>query len=107
MSDDGPQDDSIAMTAFSGHTLNGAYCLLKVLIIGFGLCNALATFPRLMNHVLEPCSNNFFLVYLDDICVYSEAHEQHIEHLRLILQKHRDHQLSIKMPKCFWGPKGS
>ena len=45
MSDDGPQDDSIAATAFQGIIPNGASCLLEMLVImGFGLCNAPATF---------------------------------------------------------------
>jgi hypothetical protein len=76
-----------------------------MLVMGFGLCNAPATFSRLMNHVLEPYINKFVIVYLDDICIYSETPEQHIEHLRLVLQKLREHQLFIKMPKCFWGRK--
>jgi hypothetical protein len=54
---------------------------------------------------LEPYINIFVIVYLDDICIYSETHEQHIEHLRLVLQKLREHRLSIKMPKFFWGRK--
>ena len=58
-----------------------------------------------MNHVLEPCINNFVIVYLDDICIYSDSLEQHIDHLRLVLQKLREHQLFIKMPKCSWGRK--
>ncbi len=105
MSDDGPQDNSIAATAFQGLTPNGASCLLEMLVMGFGLCNAPATFSRLMNHVLEPFINNFVIVYLDDICIYSETLEQHIEHLRLVLQKLREHQLFIKLPKYFWGRK--
>ena len=59
-----------------------------------------------MNHVLEPYINTFVIVYLYDICIYSGTHEQHIEHLRLVLQQLREHQLFIiKMPKCFWGRK--
>ena len=48
MSDDGPQDDSIAATAFQGLTPNGASCLLGM---GFGLCDVPASFSRLMTHV--------------------------------------------------------
>jgi hypothetical protein len=69
----------------------------------FGLCNALATFYPHMNHVLEPNINNLSFVYLDDICIYSETREQDIDHLRLGLQKLREHQMLIKMPKLFWG----
>ena len=71
----------------------------------FGLGNALATFSRLVNHVLEPYINKFVIVYLDDICMYYETREQHMEHLRLVLQQLREHQLFIEMPKCFWGRK--
>jgi hypothetical protein len=105
MSDDGPQDDSIAATAFQGLKPNGASCLLEMLVMGFGLCNAPATFSRLMNHVLEPYINKFVIFYLDDIYINSETHEQHIKPLWLVLQKLREHQLFIKMPKCFGAEK--
>jgi hypothetical protein len=107
MSDDDPQDESIAATAFQGPTPNGASCLLEILVIGFGLCNAPATFSRIMNHVLESHINNFVIVYLYDICIYFETPEQHIEYLRIGLQKLRGHQLFITMPKCFWGQKNT
>ena len=105
MSDDGPQDDSIAATAFQGLTPNDASCLLEMLVMGFGFCNAPATFSRLMNHALKPYINNFVIVYLDDMCIYFDSLDQHIDHLCLVLQKLREHQLFIKMPKCFWGHK--
>ena len=70
VSDDGPQDDSIGATAFQGLTPNGTSCLLEMLVMGFGLCNALATFSRLMNHVLEPYINKFVIVYLDYTFIY-------------------------------------
>ena len=73
MSDDGPQDDSIDAKAFQGLTPNGSSCLLQMLVIGFGLCIAPATFSRLMNHVLEPYINKFVIVHLADICIYSET----------------------------------
>ena len=105
MSDDGPQDDSIVAIAFQGLTPNGASCLLEMLVMGFGLCNAPATFSRLMNHVLDPYIHNFVIVYLDDICIYFVSLEQHTDHLRLVLQELKERQLLIKMPTCFWGRK--
>jgi hypothetical protein len=107
MSDDGPQNDSIAATTFQGLTPNEASCLLEMMFMGFGLCNAHATFSRLVNHVLKPYINECVIVYLDDICIYSETLEKHIENLRLVLRKLREHQLFVKMPKYFLVPKGN
>jgi hypothetical protein len=58
-----------------------------------------------MNHALELYINDFIIVYLDDICIYYETREQHIEQLRLVLQKLREHKLLIKMSKKIWGRK--
>ena len=70
MSDDGPQDDSIDASAFQVLTPNGSSCLLEMLVIGFGLCNAPAIFFRLVNHVSKPYINTFTIVCIDDICIY-------------------------------------
>jgi hypothetical protein len=105
MSDDGPTDDSIAATAFQGLTPNGAPCLLEMLVMGFGLCNAPATFTRLMTHVLDPFINLFVIVYLDDICIYSKSAEEHLDHLRKVLTALRENKLFIKMVKCFWAKR--
>ena len=83
MFDDGPTDDSIVATSFQGLTPNGAPCLLEMLAMGFGLCNAPANFTRLMTHVLDPFIHLFgIVVYLDDICIYSKSAEEHLDHLR-------------------------
>jgi hypothetical protein len=85
MFDDGPTDDSIAATKFQGVTPSGAPCLLEMLMMGFGLCNAPATFTRLMSHVLDPFIRLFFIFYLDDICIYFNSAEGHLDHLRKLL----------------------
>lgn len=105
MSDEGPDDESIAATAFQGVTPSGAPCLLEFLVMSFGLCNAPATFSRMMNRILEPYLNRFCLVYLDDIAVFSESEEEHLEHLRIILQVLRKNKLQIKLKKCSWARK--
>ena len=88
---DGPTDDSIAATTFQGLTpTNGAPCLLKMLVMGFDLCNALATFTPLMTtHFLEPFIHIFVIVYLDDIFIYSNSPEEHLIYLRKELTKLR------------------
>jgi hypothetical protein len=88
MSDDCPQVDSIVAATVQGITPNRASCLLGMSVVGFGLCNPLATFFRLVNHVLGPYINNFVIVYyLDYICIDSETLDQHIDYLRLIFSE--------------------
>jgi hypothetical protein len=99
---DGPTDDSIASTYFQGPTPNGAPCLLEILIMGFGLCNAQATFTRLMTHVSDPFIHIFVIFYLDDICICSNSPEEHLDHLRKVLTKLRKHTLFIKKVKSVW-----
>ncbi len=98
MLDDGPLDDSIAATTFQGLTPNRVLpCLLEMLVMGFGLCNALATFTRLMTHVIDPFIHPIVIVYLDGICIYSKSPEEHLDHLRQILTTLRNNILFIKM----------
>ena len=64
MSDDGPSDDSIVATTLQGLTPNESPCLLEMLYMGFGLCNATSTFMRLMTHVFDPFIHQFVIVLL-------------------------------------------
>jgi hypothetical protein len=82
MADDGSTDDSIVATIFQGLTLNGAPCLLEMLVTGFGLFDAPAFFTRLKTHVLDPFIHVFLIVYLDDIYIYSKWAKEHLDHLR-------------------------
>ena len=69
----------------------------------FGLTNAPTVFIDLMNRVFQPYLDRFFVVFIDDILVYSGNPEEHSEHLRIVLQTLRERQLYAKLSKCqFW-----
>lgn len=72
-------------------------------VMPFGLCNAPATFQRLMNDIFRPYLNDFVLVYLDDVLIYSKDAHQHMKHLRIVLSLLRENQLFIKRSKCEFG----
>ena len=78
-------------------TRYGSY---EFLVMPFGLTNAFATFCNLMNDVLYEFVDHFVVVYLYDIVVYSESLEDHLEHLRKVTSKLREHQLYVKKEKC-------
>jgi hypothetical protein len=66
----------------------------------FGLTNAPGHFMYLMNSVFMPELDKFVVVFIDDILIYSRSKEEHEEHLRIVLQLLRDHQLYVKFSKC-------
>ena len=69
----------------------------------FGLTNAPAAFMDLMNRVFCPYLDQFVVVFIDDILVYSKDAQEHEHHLRIVLQILRDNQLFAKLSKCdFW-----
>lgn len=88
-----PQD--ISKTAFQTH--HGHF---EFLVMPFGLTNAPATFQALMNHIFQPYLRKFFLVFFDDILVYSPDLLSHAEHLKILLGIIRSHQLYAKRSKC-------
>jgi hypothetical protein len=90
----------VPKTAFS--TRSGLY---EYLVMSFGLTNALAHFLYLMNSVFMSELDKFVVVFIDDILVYSKNEEEHDQHLRLILQRLRDHQLYAKFSKCAFSLK--
>ena len=72
-------------------------------VMPFGFANAPASFMDLMNHVSRSFLDRFFVVFIDDILVYSKDREDHDTHLRVVLETLRKEQLYEKMSKCeFW-----
>ena len=69
----------------------------------FGLTNAPATFMDLMHRIFQPYLDQFVIVFVDEILIYSQSEWEHEYHLRIVLQLLRDHQLYARFSKCeFW-----
>ena len=88
-----PED--VPKTAFS--TMYGLY---EYLVMSFGLTNAPAYFMYLMNSVFMPELDKFVVVFIDDILIYSENEADHVEHLRVVLSRLREHKLYVNFSKC-------
>ncbi|RVX22738.1 Retrovirus-related Pol polyprotein from transposon 17.6 [Vitis vinifera] len=90
--------EDVPKTAF--RTRYGHY---EFLVMPFGLTNAPAAFMDLMNKVFKLYLDQFAVVFIDDILVYSRSREEHEGHLSIVLQTLRDKQLYAKLKKCeFW-----
>ena len=88
----------VPKTAF--RTRYGHY---EFLVMPVGLTNAPAAFMDLMNRVFRPYLDQFGVVFIDDILVYSKDAQEHEHHLRIVLQTLRENQLFAKLSKCeFW-----
>ena len=68
--------------------------------MSFGLTNAPAYFIGMMSKVFMEFLDKFVVVFIDDILIFSKDEEEHEEHLRLVLEKLREHQLYAKFGKC-------
>ena len=74
--------------------------LFEWLVMLFGLTNARSMFMRMMNEVLEPFLGKFVVMYLDDRLIFSRSKENHLEHVRKVLQGLKEEKLLINLKKC-------
>ena len=79
------------------------YGHFEFMVMLFALMNAPAAFTNLMHRVFQPYLDQFVVVFMDDILIYSQSEWEHEYHLRIVLQLLRDHQLYAKFSKYeFW-----
>src|SRR6266542_1135041 len=71
----------------------------------FGLKGASATFQCLMTKVLGPYLYDFVMVYLDDIIIFSQTMDEHLQHMRKVLVALRQAGLKLKLEKCEFAKK--
>ncbi|GJV21802.1 putative reverse transcriptase domain-containing protein [Tanacetum coccineum] len=91
-------EDDIPKTAFRTR-----YGYFEFTVMPFGLTNAPTIFMDLMNRVCRPYLDKFVIVFIDDILIYSKTQEEHVEHLRLVLELLKKEKLYAKFSKCeFW-----
>ena len=91
-----PQDKE--KTAFTTR-----YGIYEFNVMPFGLCNAPATFQRLMDRVYKGIAWKFVVVYLDDTIVYSKTFNEHLTHLQRVFNRIRQAGLRLNIDKCtFW-----
>ena len=88
--------DSQQYTAFTVGSM-GVYEFLRM---PYGLCNALATFQRLMQNCLGELNLTYALIYLDNVIVFSQTEEEHLHCLRVVFAHFLEHRLKLKPSKC-------
>nr|GEV55952.1 hypothetical protein [Tanacetum cinerariifolium] len=90
--------DDIPKTAFKTRFGHFEFSLMP-----FGLTNTLAVFMDLMNRVCRPYLDKFMIVFIDDILIYSKTQDEHVEHLRIVLELLKREKMYAKFFKCeFW-----
>jgi len=81
----------------------GTQALLQWKVMPMGLKNSPKTFQKLIDRVLGKTKGVFTHGYVDDIAIYSDTWDQHVIHVRDVLERLNRHNLKINLPKCVWG----
>ena len=66
----------------------------------FGLCNVPVTFQQLMQNCLGELNFIYFLIYLDDLIMFSQTAEEHLHWLHIVFDQLREYNLKLKLSKC-------
>jgi hypothetical protein len=80
-------------------TMRTKYGLYEFQVMPFGLCNAPSTFTTFMNSIFHEKLDEFMIIYVDDILVYSKIIEKHVEHLEYVLNKLYENKLFANKAK--------
>ena len=72
------------------------------IMMPFGLTSAPSSFQRLLNTILKPHQNPFVLVYLDDVLIFSNDLEEHLQHIDTVLTLLNDNSIRLRLSKCFF-----
>jgi hypothetical protein len=92
------KEEDILKTAF-----NTWYGYYEFVVMPFGVTTAPTVFINMMHLIFQPYLDKFVVVFIDDILIYSRSPEDHVAHLKLVLEKLREHKLYAKFSKCeFW-----
>jgi hypothetical protein len=76
------------------------YGQFEYTVMPFGLTNAPATFQAYINRALTGLIDDFCIVYLDDILIYSQTREEHTSHILQVLDRLEQSHLFVKQSKC-------
>jgi hypothetical protein len=74
-------------------------------VMPFGLKNAINTFSRTMVNIFKEWTNQFLKVFVDDVYIHSGTRNEHLCHIRLVLQKLLEVNLKLNLGKCYLVPR--
>jgi hypothetical protein len=70
------------------------------MVMPFGLCNAPPTFQTTINNIFQDVIDKFLSCYIDDLLIFSETFEDHINHITLVLQRLNENKMHLRLRKC-------